>query len=44
MNGPWSPKTAALSAQWEHMVVVTETGYEVLTPWPDGYGDYPPIP
>jgi methionyl aminopeptidase len=25
-------------------VVVTETGYEVLTPWPDGFGDYPPIP
>ena len=26
------------------MVVVTDTGYEVLTPWPDGFGDYPPIP
>ncbi|KAG1222148.1 hypothetical protein G6F62_015574 [Rhizopus arrhizus] len=37
-------KDRSLSAQWEHMVVVTETGYEVLTPWPDGYGDYPPIP
>ncbi|KAG1385508.1 hypothetical protein G6F60_014819 [Rhizopus arrhizus] len=37
-------KDRKLSAQWEHMVVVTETGYEVLTPWPDGYGDYPPIP
>ncbi len=30
----------SLSAQWEHMVVVTEDGYEVLTPWPDGYGEY----
>lgn len=37
-------KDRSLSAQWEHMVVVTETGYEVLTPWPDGFGDYPPIP
>ena len=25
----------SLSAQWEHMVVVTETGHEVLTLWPD---------
>ena len=25
----------SLSAQWEHMVVVTSEGYEVLTPWPD---------
>ena len=36
-------KDRSLSAQWEHMVVVTDTGYEVLTPWPDGFGDYPPI-
>ncbi|WP_157269197.1 type I methionyl aminopeptidase [Azohydromonas aeria] len=33
----------SLSAQWEHMVAVTETGFEVLTPWPDGHGDYAPI-
>ena len=33
----------SLSAQWEHMVAVTETGYEVLTPWPDGTGSYPAI-
>ncbi|KAF7597846.1 MAG: type I methionyl aminopeptidase [Candidatus Dactylopiibacterium carminicum] len=33
----------SLSAQWEHMVAVTETGFEVLTGWPDGYGDYPAI-
>ena len=31
----------SLSAQWEHMVAVTEDGFEVLTHWPDGYGDYP---
>lgn len=33
----WTVVTAdgALSAQWEHMVVVTEEGAEVLTTWPD---------
>lgn len=36
-------KDHSLSAQWEHTVVVTENGFEVLTPWPDGYGDYPII-
>ncbi|MET7014850.1 type I methionyl aminopeptidase [Uliginosibacterium flavum] len=36
-------KDRSLSAQWEHMVAVTESGFEVLTPWPDGYGDYAPI-
>lgn len=36
-------KDRALSAQWEHMVAVTESGFEVLTPWPDGCGDYPEI-
>jgi methionyl aminopeptidase len=36
-------KDHSLSAQWEHTVVVTESGFEVLTPWPDGYGDYLPI-
>lgn len=25
----------SLSAQWEHMVTVTDSGYEILTPWPD---------
>jgi methionyl aminopeptidase len=25
----------SLSAQWEHMVVVTDSGVEILTPWPD---------
>jgi methionyl aminopeptidase len=33
----------SLSAQWEHMVAVTESGFEVLSAWPDGYGDYSPI-
>jgi len=33
----------SLSAQWEHMVLVTATGFEILTPWPDGLGDYPAI-
>jgi methionyl aminopeptidase len=36
-------KDHSLSAQWEHTMVVTEDGFEVLTPWPDGYGDYSPI-
>jgi methionyl aminopeptidase len=36
-------KDRSLSAQWEHMVAVTETGVEVLTPWPDGLGDYPAV-
>jgi len=31
------------SAQWEHMVYVTETGFEVLSPWPEGTGEYPEI-
>ncbi|MGF7191553.1 methionyl aminopeptidase [Robbsia andropogonis] len=30
----------SLSAQWEHMVAVTDDGYRVLTQWPDGFGDY----
>ncbi|WP_347250765.1 type I methionyl aminopeptidase [Zoogloea sp.] len=33
----------SLSAQWEHMVAVTSEGFEILTPWPDGLGDYPAI-
>jgi methionyl aminopeptidase len=36
-------KDKSLSAQWEHMVAVTDTGFEVLTPWPDGNGGYPAI-
>ncbi|MDB6048639.1 MAG: map 2 [Pseudomonas sp.] len=33
----------SLSAQWEHMVAVTATGFELLTPWPEGTGDYAAI-
>jgi len=33
----------SLSAQWEHMVAVTPEGYEVLTPWPEGFGGYPAV-
>lgn len=29
----------SLSAQWEHMVAVTDTGFEVLSPWPEGTGE-----
>jgi methionyl aminopeptidase len=36
-------KDHSLSAQWEHMVAVTDTGFEVLTPWPDGCGEYQEI-
>lgn len=36
-------KDRSLSAQWEHMVAVTPSGFEVLTPWPDGEGEYPAI-
>ena len=36
-------KDRSLSAQWEHMVAVTEDGCEILTPWPDGVGDYAPV-
>ena len=45
MRDGWTVVTQdhSLSAQWEHMVTVTETGFEVLTPWPEGYGAYPAI-
>jgi methionyl aminopeptidase len=33
----------SLSAQWEHMVTVTDSGVEVLTPWPEGTGPYAAI-
>ncbi|MBK3870402.1 type I methionyl aminopeptidase [Pseudomonas stutzeri] len=41
----WTVKTRdqSLSAQWEHMVAVTPTGFEVLSPWPDSVEGYPPI-
>ena len=33
----------SLSAQWEHMVAVTADGFEVLTAWPEGTGEYATI-
>ncbi|NWB84188.1 type I methionyl aminopeptidase [Pseudomonas gingeri] len=36
-------KDQTLSAQWEHMVAVTDDGFKVLTPWPDSVDDYPAI-
>ncbi len=41
----WTVVTAdqSWSAQWEHMVAVTDTGFELLTPWPEGTGPYPEI-
>ena len=45
MGDGWTIVTRdrSLSAQWEHMVAVTETGFEILTPWPEGLGDYAAI-
>ena len=34
-------RDGSLSAQWEHMVAVTDNGFEVLSPWPDTMADYP---
>jgi len=36
-------KDRSLSAQWEHTIAVTETGFDLLTPWPEGTGEYPAI-
>ncbi|TXT38628.1 MAG: methionyl aminopeptidase [Comamonadaceae bacterium] len=36
-------KDRSLSAQFEHMVAVTPSGYEVLTSWPGGTGAYAPV-
>lgn len=33
-------KDHSLSAQWEHMIAVTDHGFELLTPWPEGTGTY----
>ncbi|HBY2266915.1 TPA: type I methionyl aminopeptidase [Klebsiella pneumoniae] len=33
----------SLSAQWEHMVAVTEQGFDLLSAWPDGTGSYASI-
>lgn len=34
-------KDQSLSAQWEHMVAVTDKGFKILTPWPDSNEEYP---
>lgn len=41
----WTVITAdhSLSAQWEHMVAVTDQGFELLSPWPEGTGSYAEI-
>ncbi len=36
-------KDRSLSAQWEHTIAVTESGYDLLTPWPEGTGEYEAI-
>ncbi|VCU70390.1 Methionine aminopeptidase [Pigmentiphaga humi] len=38
LDDDWTVVTAdgSLSAQWEHMVAVTEDGYDILTAWPKG--------
>lgn len=36
-------KDQSLSAQWEHMVAVTDDGFKVLTPWPDTLDEFPAI-
>ena len=33
-------KDRSLSAQWEHTIAVTSEGYDLLTPWPEGTGEY----
>jgi len=45
LNDGWTVVTQdkSLSAQWEHMLAVTDDGFELLTPWPNGTGHYPAI-
>lgn len=40
LNDGWTVVTRdrSLSAQWEHTVAVTDNGFDLLTPWPDGTG------
>ncbi|MGF6127843.1 methionyl aminopeptidase [Pseudomonas frederiksbergensis] len=33
----------SFSAQWEHMVAVTDSGFQVLSAWPDSTDEYPAI-
>ncbi|GGP20059.1 type I methionyl aminopeptidase [Silvimonas iriomotensis] len=30
-------RDGSLSAQWEHMIAVTDDGFEILTPWPENF-------
>ncbi|MBB5193428.1 methionyl aminopeptidase [Silvimonas terrae] len=30
-------RDGSLSAQWEHMITVTDDGFEILTPWPENF-------
>lgn len=41
----WTVKTKdqSLSAQREHMLAVTPTGFEILSPWPDSVDGYLPM-
>ena len=45
LNDGWTvvTKDKSWSAQWEHMVLVTDDGFELLSPWPEGTGIYPAI-
>lgn len=45
LNDGWTVVTQdkSWSAQWVHMVAVTDDGFELLTPWPNGTGHYPSI-
>lgn len=45
LNDGWTVVTQdrSFSAQWEHMVAVTDHGFELLTPWPNGTGKFPHI-
>lgn len=45
LSDDWTVVTldGSLSAQWEHTIAVTETGFDLLTPWPDGTGQYPAV-
>ena len=42
LNDGWTvvTKDKSWSAQWEHMVLVTDDGFELLSPWPEGTGIY----
>jgi methionyl aminopeptidase len=45
LNDGWTvvTKDRSLSAQFEHMVAVTPSGFELLTAWPGGTGAYEPV-